>query len=112
MIDDLSVVFFFFFFKCRFLPAEETTLYFSIQMKNVRMSDCALFNMLSTLLFVFDWKINVFAICVQGDRKILMEACSPERAQEIIHSFYTLSLLPKCSFNGKVKWHSLNMKAE
>lgn len=44
--------------------------------------------------------------------KNLMEACSPERAQEIIHSFYTLSLLPKCNFNGKVKWCSLNMKAE
>lgn len=41
MIDDLSI--FFSFLKCRFLPPEEITLYFSIQMKNVRMSDCALF---------------------------------------------------------------------
>lgn len=43
--------------------------------------------------------------------KNLMEACSPERPQEIIHSFYTLSFLPKCNFNVKVKWYSLNMKA-
>jgi len=36
-------------------------------MKDVRMSDCAPFNRLLTFLFVFDWKIHAFAICVQGD---------------------------------------------
>lgn len=71
MIDDLSISFFYFFFfpflRCGFLPAREIPLHFSIQMKNVRISDCAPFNRLFTLLFVFDWKIHVFTICVQGD---------------------------------------------
>lgn len=64
MIDDLSI--FSPFLKCRFLPAREIPLYFSIQMKNVGISDCAPFNRLFTFLFVFDWKVHGFAICKQG----------------------------------------------
>lgn len=45
--------------------------YFSILVKNVRMSYCAPFNRVFILVSVFDWKIHVFAICVQGDREKL-----------------------------------------
>lgn len=68
LIDDLDISFFF-FFKRRFLPVEEILLYFSIHMKNVRLNDCTPCNGFLTLLLVFDWKIRVFAIYVQGDKE-------------------------------------------
>ena len=75
------------------------------------MSDCAPFNRLFSLLFVFDWKIHGFAICVQGDgEKLNGGFFSRESTRD--YTLSTLSLLPKCNFNGKVKWYSLNMKAE
>lgn len=115
VIDDLSIYFFLFLFsflKCKFLHAGEIPLYFFILVKNVRMSYCAPFNRVFTLMFVFDWKIHVFAICVQGDREKLNGSLFSRESTDIIHSFYTLSLLPKSNFNVKVKWYSLNMKAE
>lgn len=44
-----------------------------------------------------------FLFVYRKTEKNLMDACSPERAQDIIHSFLHSFTLPECNFNGKVK---------
>lgn len=57
------------------------------------MSDCAPFNRLFTFLFVFDWKLHGFAICIQGGGEKLNGCFFPETAQEIIHSHFYLNVI-------------------
>lgn len=58
------------------------------------MSDCALCNRLFILLFVFDWKIHVFAICVQGDgEKLNGGLFSRESTRDYTLSHFCLNVI-------------------
>lgn len=74
--------------KSRFLPTEETPLYFTIHMKNIRLSGVTALPVIDVLLCCLLLTGKYMLLFVYREtKKKLIEAFSPERAQEIIHSF-------------------------